>query len=83
MAEHLGVSTAEVERSFLLTGSLIKTVEALRSDGRTLCPFTPEQPNALEKTLAQSETLDPESADEKFEPMAKHRLLSGLRRRPD
>jgi phosphatidylserine/phosphatidylglycerophosphate/cardiolipin synthase-like enzyme len=81
MAEHLGVSPEEVERSFRATGSLIKTVEALRGPGRTLEPFVPEEPNALEKTLAQSHSLDPESADEKFEPMARHRLFKGIRRR--
>jgi phosphatidylserine/phosphatidylglycerophosphate/cardiolipin synthase-like enzyme len=83
MAEHLDVSTAEIERSFQETGSLIRTVEALRSEGRTLDRFIPDEPNSLERTLAQSESLDPESADETFEPMAKHRLLAGLRRRPD
>lgn len=81
MAEHLGVSPAEVERSFRGTGSLIKTVEALCGDGRTLKAFKPEEPNELEKTLAQSHSLDPESADEKFEPQARHRLFKGLRRR--
>jgi phosphatidylserine/phosphatidylglycerophosphate/cardiolipin synthase-like enzyme len=80
MAEHLGVAPGEVERSFGATGSLIKTVEALAGAGRTLKPFEPEEPNALEKTLAQSHSLDPESADEKFEPRARHRLFSGLRR---
>jgi phosphatidylserine/phosphatidylglycerophosphate/cardiolipin synthase-like enzyme len=80
MAEHLGVSPEEVERSFGATGSLIKTVEALACDGRTLKPLEPEEPNDLEKTLAQSHSLDPESADEKFEPKARHRLFAGLHR---
>jgi phosphatidylserine/phosphatidylglycerophosphate/cardiolipin synthase-like enzyme len=81
MAEHLGLDAAEVDRSFHSTGSLIQTIETLRSTGRTLQPFVPEEPSALEKTLALSESLDPESADESFEPMAKHRLLSGMRLR--
>jgi phosphatidylserine/phosphatidylglycerophosphate/cardiolipin synthase-like enzyme len=81
MGEHLDVPADEVERSFQATGSLLRTVEALRSKGRTLRPFTPEEPNGLEKALAHSESLDPESADEKFEPMARHRLLAGLRGR--
>jgi phosphatidylserine/phosphatidylglycerophosphate/cardiolipin synthase-like enzyme len=79
MAEHLGVAQAEVERSFRATNSLIKTVEVLRSEGRTLMPFRPKEPNEVEKTLAHSGALDPESADEKFEPMARHRLFSRLR----
>jgi hypothetical protein len=69
-----------VQRQFQATGSLIRTVEALACDGRTLKPLEPEEPNALEKTLAQSHSLDPESADEKFEPMARHRLFAGLHR---
>ena len=81
MAEHLDVSVEEVERSFDETGSLIRTIEALRSEGRTLAPFTPEEPSDLEKTLAHSESLDPESACDSFEPMAKHRLLRGMRGR--
>jgi phosphatidylserine/phosphatidylglycerophosphate/cardiolipin synthase-like enzyme len=81
MAEHLGVEPDEVERVFGATGSLFDTVEALRGSGRTLNRFTPEEPNEIEKTLAQSESLDPESADESFEPMAKHRLLAGIRGR--
>jgi hypothetical protein len=81
MGEHLGVAPAEVERSFAATGSLIRTVEALRGGGRTLNPLVPDEPNQLEKTLAHSESLDPESADESFEPMARHRLLAGIRRR--
>ncbi|HEY0148416.1 MAG TPA: phospholipase D-like domain-containing protein [Allosphingosinicella sp.] len=80
MAEHLGVEVAEVERRFAETGSLIKTVEALRGGGRSLRPFEPEEPSDLEKTLAHSESLDPESADDSFEPLARHRLLSGIRR---
>jgi hypothetical protein len=81
MAEHLGVGAADVARSFRATGSLIQTVNQLRGDGRSLKPFHAEEPSKLEKTLAHSESLDPESADEKFEPMARHRLLAGLRRR--
>jgi phosphatidylserine/phosphatidylglycerophosphate/cardiolipin synthase-like enzyme len=81
MAEHLDVAPADVERNFRATGSLIRTVEALRGDGRSLRPFEAEEPNSIEKTLAQSESLDPESADEAFEPLARHRLLAGIRRR--
>ena len=72
---------AEVERIFADTGSLIRTIDALRGEGRSLRPFEPEEPSALEKTLARSESLDPESADESFEPLARHRLLGGVRRR--
>jgi phosphatidylserine/phosphatidylglycerophosphate/cardiolipin synthase-like enzyme len=81
MGEHLGVAPAEVERIFADTGSLIRTIDALRGEGRSLRPFEPEEPGTLEKTLAQSESLDPESADESFEPLARHRLLGGIRRR--
>jgi phospholipase D1/2 len=81
MAEHLGSTPDEVEARFRATGSLIGAVEALRGSGRTLVPFEPPETNRLQETVANSEILDPESADDKvFEPQAKRRLLTGLPR---
>ena len=81
MAEHLDVSPEDVERAIERKGSLIGAIEALRGDGRTLVPFEPKEPNKLEKAVAHSELLDPESADQPaFEPLAKRRLLRGLGR---
>jgi phospholipase D1/2 len=81
MAEHLGLAPAEVAASFAETGSLIATIEKLRGRGRTLVPFRPPEFNAAMRAAARSELLDPESPDQPvFEPMAKHRLIRGLRR---
>ncbi|MBC7987261.1 MAG: phospholipase, partial [Sphingomonadaceae bacterium] len=79
LAEHLDVTPAEVEARLAETGSLIATIEALRGSGRTLELFVPEEPNALEAAIADSEALDPESAGEDFEPIARPGLFAGLR----
>jgi phosphatidylserine/phosphatidylglycerophosphate/cardiolipin synthase-like enzyme len=81
LGEHLGVSVDTLQAKFAETGSLIDTIEAFAGGrGRGLVPFVPERPNAAERALAEAETLDPESAGEKFEPMAKPGLLSNLAR---
>jgi phosphatidylserine/phosphatidylglycerophosphate/cardiolipin synthase-like enzyme len=79
MAEHLGVSPETVEQNF--RGSLIATIETLRGAGRSLIPLEIREINDVEKKLADSEALDPESADDPFEPISRRKLLSGLRRR--
>ncbi|MFN3388401.1 MAG: phospholipase D-like domain-containing protein [Allosphingosinicella sp.] len=77
LAEHLGATGEAVETTFAKTGSLIGTIEALRGEGRTLVPFEPEAPNAVEEKIAETEMLDPESAGDDFEPMARPGLFSG------
>ncbi|MGI8706512.1 MAG: phospholipase D-like domain-containing protein [Sphingomicrobium sp.] len=80
MSEHLGVSVDSLEARFAETGSLIRTIEAFSGgSGRGLVPFVPERPNAAERAFANSEALDPESAGERFEPIARPGLLAGLR----
>ncbi len=78
LAEHLGVEPAQIAARMTAKNSLIATVEALRGDGRTLLPFEPEQPNALEAKIAETEALDPESSGEAFEPLARPGLFTGL-----
>jgi hypothetical protein len=59
---------------------LIRTIEAFSgSRGRGLVVFVPEKPDGVGKALAESEALDPESAGEEFEPMARPGLLARLR----
>jgi phospholipase D1/2 len=79
LAEHLNVSVDEVAVQFSATGSLIATVEALRGAGRSLVPFQPEKPNALESAAAKKELLDPESAGKAAAAAARPGLLTGLR----
>ncbi|MGS1015872.1 phospholipase D-like domain-containing protein [Allosphingosinicella humi] len=78
IAEHLGTEPDEVRRAQSEAGSLIRAIERLGGTGRSLRPFTPPEPNPLERKIARSETLDPEHAEELFEPITRRKLLRGL-----
>jgi phospholipase D1/2 len=78
LAEHLGVEPEQIAARMSAAGSLIEAIEALRGEGRTLLPFVPEEPNALESAIAETEALDPESSGESFEPLARPGLFAGL-----
>lgn len=60
IAEHLGVTAAEVDAACAASGSLIRAVESLMHPGRGLVPFNPPDNIAIEDLLAESELLDPE-----------------------
>ena len=80
LAEHLGTSCSEVERKLMETGSLIATIESLRTDGRSLRPYELPQLAPVQQWLADTKLLDPEGPDEMFEPPARRvGLLSRLR----
>lgn len=80
LAEHLGMSIDTIQAKFAETRSLIGAIEAFSgSEGRGLKPFIPQKPNGVERKLAESQVLDPESAGETFEPMARPGLLARLR----
>jgi phosphatidylserine/phosphatidylglycerophosphate/cardiolipin synthase-like enzyme len=81
MGEHLGVKPSEIQSRIEETRSLIETVEALRGSGRSLRPFEPPEFSETEEKIAESQVLDPESADEAFEPAARPGLLRRLRHR--
>ena len=79
LAEHLGVSVDTIDAKFAETGSLIRTIEAFSgSQGRGLVHYIPDKPTKAERALAESQALDPESAGETFEPMARPGLLARL-----
>lgn len=80
LAEHLGATPAEVSRLLDETGSLVETVERLRGNGKTLEPYQVPELNAVTEWLADHEVLDPEGADEMFEPLTKRGLFRRLRR---
>jgi len=81
LAEHLGVSSDTVEAKCAETGSLIRAIEAFSAGrGRGLVPFIPERRTAVERKLARSEALDPESAGDAFEPLARPGLVGRLSR---
>jgi phosphatidylserine/phosphatidylglycerophosphate/cardiolipin synthase-like enzyme len=81
MAEHLGTTAQLVSAAFDETGSLIATVEALRGRGKTLIPFDPAPLDDATLALGASELLDPESVDERFEPLSNRGLFRGFLRR--
>ncbi len=60
VSEHLGVSDGEFDRAMVQYGSLLKAVEALRGQGKTLRPVT-EQTIADEAgPLAENDLVDPD-----------------------
>jgi len=77
IAEHLGVEPALVTARIAETGSLIATIEGLRSEGRSLRPYRIDDLSAVEKWLADNEVLDPETPDEMFEPFSGKGLFRG------
>jgi phosphatidylserine/phosphatidylglycerophosphate/cardiolipin synthase-like enzyme len=81
LAEHLGVGQEIVEAWIARTGSLLQTIEGLRGDGRTLKPYELPDFTEAERKLAESQLLDPESADNGFEPQSRPGLLTRLGRR--
>ena len=81
LAEHLGVTPERVADVFSKSGSLIETVESLRSDGRSFQPYQVPNLHEVEKWLADNEVLDPNGPAEMFENPTQGSLLRGLRRR--
>ena len=80
LAEHLGVTPAEVAASLEATGSLIATVEALRGPGRSLVPYEIPDLSAIGAWLAENEILDPNGPDEMFESPSKRGIFKGWER---
>ncbi|KQT53048.1 MULTISPECIES: phospholipase D-like domain-containing protein [unclassified Aureimonas] len=81
LAEHLGVDVETVTRSIASTGSLIRTIEALRGPGKSLRPYETPDLTAVEEWLADNEVLDPEGPDEMFEALSERGLFRRLRSR--
>jgi phospholipase D1/2 len=83
LAEHLGVSTAEVSTALAHTGSLIGTIEALRrSEGRTLLRAAAAPADDTEHLLADIRLLDPErpgQAERRLTHLAKRVVLAPRR----
>lgn len=77
LAEHLGVSPEDFQLAFERQGSLVKAIESLRGQGRTLELLDLIKPGPFEEFIAENELLDPESADGFFEPLQER----GLRKR--
>jgi phosphatidylserine/phosphatidylglycerophosphate/cardiolipin synthase-like enzyme len=81
LAEHLAVPAARIDDVFARTRSLIQTIEALRSPGRSLVPYQVPNLHDVEKWLADNEVLDPDGPSEMLENLTQGKLLRGLRQR--
>jgi phosphatidylserine/phosphatidylglycerophosphate/cardiolipin synthase-like enzyme len=81
LAEHLGTEPHIVDANFQRTGSIITTIEELSSSGKTLILMEFEKQDDVETFIADNEILDPERADEFFEPMSKRGLWKRWRRK--
>ncbi|KAA0969505.1 phospholipase [Aureimonas fodinaquatilis] len=77
LAEHLGVSPDTITATLARTGSLIATIETLRSEGRSLVPYKKPELTDFEEWLAENEILDPNGPDEIFESTANRGLFKG------
>ncbi|OMC16286.1 phospholipase [Mycobacterium sp. SP-6446] len=60
VSEHLGVSVDELESALVECGSLVKAIEALRGDGKTLRPVTEETVAGEASPLAENDLMDPD-----------------------
>lgn len=79
LAEHLGVTAAEVASRLADTGSLIAAIESLRGPGRSLVPYVLPELSETEQWLADNEILDPEGPDMVFESLSRRGLFRGWR----
>ncbi|MFD3592958.1 phospholipase D-like domain-containing protein [Nocardia sp. NPDC058640] len=60
LCEHLGAEPAKFDATLAETSSLVRTVEALRGEGRTLVRFEPDTVANEDSPLAENELMDPE-----------------------
>jgi phosphatidylserine/phosphatidylglycerophosphate/cardiolipin synthase-like enzyme len=75
IAEHLGVAPDTVANAVARTGSLIATIEALITNGRSLVRYEIPDLSGVEQWLADNEVLDPEGPGEMFEPLSERGLF--------
>ncbi|MXP29226.1 phospholipase [Porphyrobacter algicida] len=76
LAEHLDLEEEEISGLLEQHGSMRALIEKrVRKSGRYLNRYTPPELTDAERTLAESEFLDPESPEDMFEPFAKGGLF--------
>ncbi len=80
IAEHLGTEPAEVARRFEASGSLIRAIEELRGEGRSLEWLDLIEPGPMDEYIAEHELLDPESPDAMFEAIPERGFRKNWRR---
>lgn len=77
VAEHLGVSAAEFTARVLVTGSLVKSVESFRGDGRSLQAFTETTVSDEASILAENDLMDPGTVPRSFARSVR-RFIAGI-----
>lgn len=77
IAEHLGLDTITIADSIARTGSLIRTIEELRTSGRRLVDYTVPDLAAVEEWLADNQVFD-SGKETVFEAMSRGGLLRFL-----
>jgi phosphatidylserine/phosphatidylglycerophosphate/cardiolipin synthase-like enzyme len=78
VAEHLGVSIDEFEKAMPEGRSLLKAIEALRGEGRTLRPFTKRTVANEAGPLAEHDLMDPDHVPPSLR-RSVQRFIAGLR----
>ena len=80
LAEHLGVEEEAFAAAFAERGSLVATIEALRSGGKTLDLLDLVKPGPFDAFIAENELLDPEHAEGFLDPLAARGLRKQWKR---
>jgi phosphatidylserine/phosphatidylglycerophosphate/cardiolipin synthase-like enzyme len=85
LAEHCGVSSEDMAKRLEVHGSMRAAIEATRDSGRNLIRLDLPELTDAERAIADNQALDPESAEEMFEPFASKSLFkrSRILNKPD
>jgi phosphatidylserine/phosphatidylglycerophosphate/cardiolipin synthase-like enzyme len=78
VSEHLGVSVDEFERAKLSCRSLVKAIESLQGEGKTLRPVTERTVAGEASPLAESDLTDPDHVPRSLA-RSVQRFIAGLR----
>lgn len=78
VSEQLGVSVGEFDEEMRRHQSLLKTIEALRGEGRTLRPFTESTVADEASPLAENDLMDPDHVPRSLTRTVQ-RFIAGLR----
>lgn len=78
VAEHLGVSVSELDEAIAEHRSVLKAIEALRGDGKTLRPFTEHTVANESGPLAENDLMDPDHVPRSLT-RSVQRFITGLR----
>jgi len=78
VSEHLGVSVDEFSKAVVGSRSLLRAVEELHGDGKTLRPFTEKTVSGEASPLAENDLMDPDHVPRSMT-RSVQRFITGLR----